>query len=164
LNQPPPVNWCDPPDPYELNTRLCIVCAPPHGHLDFVLLNDLWHGAPIHWIDQRTTPCTKGNGCRCETEDIPARWKAWIGATSYQTRRIVLVEVTAAALLAAGLDTPALGGKILRGLSLRISRDKATKTGRVVAELLDRPRVPANKMPDPPNVRLELSRIWYAPR
>jgi len=158
------VAWSGVPRPEDERTRLNIVSAPPSGNLLFVVLNERLYGAPVHWIDNRTTPCTRGYGCRCELMELSSRWKGWLGGLSYQSRKLVLVEVTANAARLGKLDGHDQAEQNLRGLTLRLSRCKRSKTGKVIAELTDAPRVEEERLPPPPDVRVELARIWNAKR
>lgn len=158
------VAWGPPPVPGEHRPALNIVSAPPSGHLDFVLLTPQIHGVDTHWIDGRTTPCTRGNGCKCEIMEMGSRWKGWFGGVSCQSRRLCLVELTALAWLNLSSKLSQSQRDSLRGFVLRLSRCRRTKSGKVIAELVRPDPVAEDLLPPPPDVQFELARIWKAKR
>lgn len=159
-----PINWCEVPDPYDQRPMMKIVSAPDTGFIDLVVMSDTYVGVWTHWYENRTTPCTAGNGCVCETMEMAARWKAYLCCSLTTDIRLVLAELTGDAVRESKIGHLSLYPHGLRGLTIRLSRKRRHKTGRVQVEVLAKKPYDDQLLPLACDVKKELMRIWLAKR
>jgi len=154
------VNWTSGPPAKERRGMLRIVHAPKEGFLDLVILSQHICGVWTHWMHGRTLPCQAGFGCECEKASIPTRWKGYLAAALVTDGKVVLAELTGDSARSLMLQDNVLTGPPLRGLTLRLSRDRHSKGQRVIAGIRTVPRFASEAMPAEPDVHAELLRIW----
>lgn len=117
----PPIGWAQEP-PAGPGKYLPIYRAQTTGSFDVYGINDHITGAFLHVIDERDVPCL-GSCLTCDLckQGRSKRWKAWLPAWEPRYCRVVLLELTADAVRAAG-DDLAVNGQSLRGRCLRVFR------------------------------------------
>lgn len=158
----PPINWSEVPT--SKAPMLRIVRAPVHGRADFVILSARDFGVFVHWDDRlrRNVPCTDPHGCICQDREVGTSWKTYLAAVPVNGGKVVLVEVTADAWRAAhGVDVLKARGS-LRGFRLTLSRTRREASAPVVAGLFGPVGTLEAALPESPNVKDELQRIWYS--
>lgn len=158
------VNWLSGPPARDDRRMLRIVRCPKEGFLDLVILSDHLVGVWTHWLDGRTQPCMAPNDCGCQRMHIPHRWKGYLACSLTTDRKVVLAELTGEACRCISLQDSPLTGKPLRGLVLRLQRDRRSRGGRVLAGIRSEARVASDTLPRAPDVHEELMRIWTSRR
>lgn len=154
------LNWTDGPPKKELRRMLRIAHAPKDGCLDLVILSDHLVGIWTHWVGGRTQPCSCGHGCVCERENVTSRWKGYLACCYVTNGKMCLAELTGEAARCISLQDSPLTGQPLRGLTLRLRRDRQSRGGRVIAGIVSGERFDTAALPACPDVHAELVRIW----
>lgn len=158
----PPINWSDQPSSRE--PMLKILHAPVDGRLELVVLCERDFGVFVHWDHKlrRNQPCTDPYGCICQVGPVPTSWRTYLGVQLVRGGKIALAELSSPAW------TTCKGVKwiehrgTLRGARLTLERYPHTKEGQIIAHLYEPVVEDLTYLPPAPNVKDELTRIWFS--
>lgn len=113
-------------------------------------------GAELHYWKGRSTPCNFPDCAACDAHHAP-RWYGYLAIWNPTNNQRALVELTAAC--AAALDAWVDVHGTTRGAQLTLSRANKKPNSRLALTL-----TPSNytnhKIPEPPNVRHQLEKMW----
>jgi hypothetical protein len=153
------INWNDRPPADTIGVALPLIRAsngrPFRGH---VTCHHLL-GCNTHYWSGRTTPCASDDCPACK-EGAPWRWKGYLSAIDCDTRRHVLLEVTALAAEPLVQYQDAKG--TLRGALIEATRPGTRKNQRVWIRIKPAPE-DAPALPPEPNLAKALAQIWSLP-
>lgn len=136
------------------------VLRPGDGEiLRLVALGDRIEGTFVHFVAGRSSPCV-GPGFNCRVcRGQKKRWIGYLMAYLEARRQVVLAELTASAVR----DCRDLTlGTVLRGRRFEVERVGEGRQGRVQLRL-GRMVARADDLPDAPDTREALCRMWGVP-
>lgn len=127
----------------------------------YILSQQIW-GYTTHWIKRGkkgfSIECTKGvSTCRCESEELPTRWKGYFHVYDIARMRECFLEITP--FVADNLLRHVGERQTFRGLKFTAKRSKGGDNGRL--ELVTYPYSTApDGLPDGRDPRPFLERLW----
>lgn len=140
-----------------------IVRCAPGADVRAVVISERAEVVAVHWLDGRTiphlTPPSACAGCQAHT-----RWRlvSYLAAWVYGARSWSILEVPEEATREY-LDTLEGRGGSIRGLKITLTRLRPYANARV--RLMWSPASgPADSLPDPPNLREALAKVWSSNR
>ena len=149
-------NWANQPNEPTTETRMPIMRVLPGRPKSGIILSVGLTGAYTHFWRGRTTICTAPECDACDANRLP-RWYGYLAVWSPSTKTQALFELTPAAAPDIIAHQEAYG--TLRTARLTLQRANAKANSRVQAAI--EPTTYATKdLPEPPNVRAILQRIW----
>lgn len=113
-------------------------------------------GAYTHWFGGRTVPCF-GPECRACATGVEIRWHGYVPLMAIKQRTIQIFELTVAAV--GPLDAWFRTHRSLRGALVELQRRGGRANGMVRSLVSDGP-LPAEALPDPPDVKAVLRNLW----
>jgi hypothetical protein len=124
-----------------------------------IVCRAVW-GQSVHWFGGRSHECTQetGNCARCNTMQ-PLKWKGYLQALSWQTRKQVFVEITPNAYEQLVALTEAR--ETLRGTVVKIRKTKGGAKGRYIVDVLER-TIPEAELPEERDPLPVLRFLWRA--
>lgn len=155
------INWQD--DVPEATVPCFDLLSPRYDQrLRCYILSERQVGVWVHFAGGRTGPCTRGtggcDGCRA---GLRRYWKGFLFGLFDRAAPVAILEYTAAA---AEPHTRRLTGqgKPIRGCQVVAFRRDGKPQGKVILQIADQPR-PDLAIPELPDLRWALMRIWNAP-
>lgn len=102
--------------------------------LEGIFLSDFPWGYLTHWIERGkkgfSVECKKGVAqCRCDTEELPTRWKGYLHVWDIRRNRECFLEITPYVFESMKGWVPS--GEDYRGLKFKASRSKGADNGRL---------------------------------
>jgi len=124
----------------------------------FTLVSAAIWGQNVHWFSGRSHECTadKGNCPRCNSLQ-PVKWKGYIQAIQWTTRKECFLELTPNAYQQ--LDALTSGRKNFRGSIVRIRKSKGGAKGRYLIDILER-TMPETELPAERDPMPILKLLW----
>lgn len=152
-----PIDW-NAPNPAHGNTlpHIPLERLKPAGKIEGAITCHTVLGVNLHFVGNRTLPCTKPNCPGCDQE----RRKIWEGYLSIWTRspsRHIITALTPGAALM--LSDEAQDRDALRGWYIRITRSGTRPNGRVLVHL-EPATIAAGVLPPAPDIPAHLLKIW----
>lgn len=153
--------WDDAP-PEDDGRYIKILPAPTFGTVHLACVSSALVGCWTHFVEARTIPCTLGNGgCICKRDGLASRWRGYLCCWHVQQAELFLVELTNEAVKHCNIDLTNPPWP-LRGALLKLYRSGRTKRSPVRIEFAQASLIIPN-MPDEPDVRAALWRVWCGP-
>jgi hypothetical protein len=154
------VAWQDCP-PATVTPFVPILSPRAGAQLRGLILADKLVGVMTHWLDERTTPCTRPRStCRGCKDCLKRRWKGYLPVLALGPDRLALFELTPLAASGAGIGDPN-NATALRGLYVVLSRRAGQRNGRVACAVSAPPAEYAGvALPAPFDARAALARVW----
>lgn len=151
--------WSTQPPYSPHQSTLPIERTPPKGYLTGWITSSKIVGCPVHWYKGRTKPCELDNCPACEN-NIPWRWKGYLGLYIKQNSLHVLLEFPAA--VGDRFGEFLANERTLRHALVSLNRVPEKPNGKIHLRIKrDREKIIA--IPDEPNIVQILSTLWDLP-